>query len=183
MRKIIVLLGFITLTLSYSHAQNGNIKISDFLEITTSSLSNISNILLENKYTLRYAKKPTEEVSSGMVEMAWGYNAKYIETLNAWEIPKVGNTGMLKILMTKDNTPIIVMYCSNNREIYSQFHKSIVAYGYIKDGEEIDIESGSIRLMYDNHTTRSTVTFIEKTQSKDFIYTVDWYSWDITKYE
>lgn len=160
-----------------SYAQSEILSVAEYLKITQSSLSTISLTLKSKGYSLQYTKNMEDNrYPENLKDIGWGYNLKYINYLDNWEIiTKREKFAYFKVLYDR-NKPYMVKYCFSQLSIYNDFLKKLPLMGFIKETEEIDVVTNTIKIEFTNEKTGDMIWLKEDTE--DFIpYSIDWANW------
>ena len=166
-RKILALAGIFLAIPMWLSAQGVKLNIANLLEISNSSISNISNILRTNGFTLQYTKDYPNyliaEKNINVQEVVWGYGVTYKKD-DMWSYLPIHRNDIATIYIFFEKgktTPFVVTYAFNNMTIYNSFFENLNRLGYQKVDEEIQTEK--INITYENIQTKKIIILSEKT--------------------
>lgn len=176
-KYILLIIIFLSSFISMSYAQSGILSVAEYLKITQSSLSSISQTLKTKEYSLQYTKDMEDRrYPKDLKDIGWGYNLKYSNYLDDWEIINKGKKfAYFKVLYARDK-PYMAKYCFSQLSIYNDFLKKLPLMGFIKETEEIDVATNTIKIEFINERTGDMIWLKEDTEDS-IPYSIDWTNW------
>ena len=157
MKKLLLII-FIFLGV-FANAQNGKLELSTLLEISNSTVSNISNTIRPKGFTLQYARDFQFE-NTKYQQVCWAYGATYNEKSGTWSY--YNSIAIIRVNFEKEqNTPKNLEYYTDDATTYNSFFETLIKLGYKKYDEWIDSESGKIHSWYENERTNKKICLSE----------------------
>ena len=162
----LVLIGTFSAITMWLSAQDGKLNTANLLEISNSSISNISSILRPIGYDLQHTKEYSYLLSGKNItvqEVIWGYRATYNKDDTFSSLPAYRNDrAAIYIFLEKGKiTPFAITYEFNNETIYNSFFDNLKKLGYQKVNEEVQIEK--IIIAFENRQTEKIILLSERT--------------------
>ena len=160
MKNFCLLLSLITC--SIFSAFSSNLTTAQIAQLAKSkSISAISSIANSNGYKLAYKKNGARGWEGyDVTDMAWGYNATYVPSINNWSYS--GNFSAIKLLYNNTSgVPESIVYVLSDGKYFHQIKTQISSYGYKFYMEDTNTFPDAIAYCYFNENLGMYAIFQE----------------------